>query len=214
MYMYKYIYIYIYIYVCVCIHTYIRVCVHNCAYTNICMHVCKYIYIYIYTYIYTCVAPFGNWCKMFPNVKQAHLDMMIIYWTYSEYVQETIKVAEQEVRCRDQEGTDTNHSRRLLRPNKTRRNQQYPYQHPVVRDREGVEILIGDNVHFFRRVLYSWRRSIVYKILSKGARVTAWDNQYRPISRALQNLQVIQSWVQKLKKPQLHPQNLQICNLR
>ena len=59
-----------------------------------------------------------------------------------------------------------------------RRPRDYPHTHPVVRDRDGREIIIGDQVTFLTRGLFSSESGTVYKISSSGARVTARD-QYR-----------------------------------
>ena len=58
------------------------------------------------------------------------------------------------------------------------RPRDYPHTHPVVRDRDGREIIIGDQVTFLTRGLFSSESGTVYKISSSGARVTARD-QYR-----------------------------------
>jgi len=71
-----------------------------------------------------------------------------------------------------------------------RRTPQYVHQHPVVRDRDGTEILIGDTVLFLSRGLFASRSGVVYKISSNGERVTSRDDRNRPISRAPYNLRV------------------------
>ena len=72
-----------------------------------------------------------------------------------------------------------------------RRPRDYPHTHPVVRDRDGREIIIGDQVTFLTRGLFSLERGIIYKISSSGARVTA-RNQYRQsISRAPANVRIV-----------------------
>ena len=73
----------------------------------------------------------------------------------------------------------------------TRRPPQYVHQHPVVRDIDGVEILIGDTVHFTSRGLYNTTSGIVYKFSRSGNRVTSRDSRGRPISRAPHNLRVV-----------------------
>ena len=73
----------------------------------------------------------------------------------------------------------------------TRRPPQYAHQHPVVRDIDGVEILIGDTVHFISRGLYNTTSGVVYKFSPSGSRVTSGDSRGRPISRASHNLRVI-----------------------
>ena len=71
-----------------------------------------------------------------------------------------------------------------------RRTNQYTHSHPVVRDRDGTEILIGDRVLFLTRGLYSSRTGIVYKISQNGERVTSRDERDRSISRAPYNLRI------------------------
>ena len=73
----------------------------------------------------------------------------------------------------------------------TRRTAQYVHQHPVVRDIDGVEILIGDTVTFVSRGLYNTTSGIVYRFSASGSRVTARDPRGRPISRAPHNLRVV-----------------------
>ena len=73
----------------------------------------------------------------------------------------------------------------------TRRTPHYVHQHPVVRDIDGVEILIGDTVHFVSRGLYNTTSGIVYKFSASGNRVTSRDSRGRPISRAPHNLRVV-----------------------
>ena len=65
------------------------------------------------------------------------------------------------------------------------------HQHPVVRDIDGVEILIDVTVNFVSRGLYNTTSGIVYKFSASGNRVTSRDSQGRPISRAPHNLRVI-----------------------
>ena len=72
----------------------------------------------------------------------------------------------------------------------TRRPPQYVHQHPVVRDIDGVEILIGDTVTFLSRGLYNTTTGIVYRFSASGSRVTARDSRGRLISRAPHNLRV------------------------
>ena len=72
-----------------------------------------------------------------------------------------------------------------------RRTENYNHRHPVVRDSDGTEILIGDRVRFLTRGLFSSRTGIVYKISDSGERVTSRDDRNRPISRAPQNLKVL-----------------------
>ena len=72
-----------------------------------------------------------------------------------------------------------------------RRTEHYIHSHPVVRDRDGTEILIGDRVIFLTRGLYSSRSGTIYKISSNGERVTSRDDRNRSISRAPHNVRVI-----------------------
>ena len=78
-----------------------------------------------------------------------------------------------------------------LQINRDRRPRGYRHNHPIVYDNEGTEILIGDQVQFVTRGLFTSTRGVVYKILASGNRVTARDNLRRSISRALHNLKVI-----------------------
>ena len=73
----------------------------------------------------------------------------------------------------------------------TRRPPHYVHQHPVVRNIDGVEILIGDTVQFVSRGLYNTTSGIVYKFSASGNRVTSRDSRGRLISRAPHNLRVI-----------------------
>ena len=73
----------------------------------------------------------------------------------------------------------------------TRRPLQYVHQHPVVRDIDRVEILIGDTVHFVSRGLYNTTSGIVCKFSPSGSRVISRDSRGRPISRAPHNLRVV-----------------------
>ena len=68
----------------------------------------------------------------------------------------------------------------------------YAGNHPVVRDVNGTEILIGDEVRFLTRGVYNSWTGIIYKISSNGARVTTRDNRSRFISRAPGNVEVIE----------------------
>ena len=72
-----------------------------------------------------------------------------------------------------------------------RRPSQYVHQHPVVRDIDGVEILIGDTVHFVSRGLYNTTSGIMYKFSASRNRVASKDSRGMPISRAPQNLRVV-----------------------
>ena len=73
----------------------------------------------------------------------------------------------------------------------TRRPPQYVHQHPVARDIDGVEILIGDTVTFVSRGLYNTTTGIVYCFSASGNRVTSRDSRGRPITRAPHNLRVV-----------------------
>ena len=73
----------------------------------------------------------------------------------------------------------------------SRRTEDYRHTHPVVRDHLGVEILIGDQVEFVTRGLFSSTRGTVYKIATSGTRITARDQFRRSISRAPHNVRVI-----------------------
>ena len=87
-----------------------------------------------------------------------------------------------------------------------RRPPHYVHQHPVVRDINRVEILIGDTVTFVSRGLYNTTAWIVYRFSVSGSRVTARDLCKRPISRAPHNLRVVLNqaqWVTKTKKHHL-----------
>ena len=72
-----------------------------------------------------------------------------------------------------------------------RRPLHYQYTHPVVRDREGVKIIIRDQVQFITRGLFTSSVGTVYKISDNGSRVTARDHLYRSISRAPRNVRVV-----------------------
>ena len=64
----------------------------------------------------------------------------------------------------------------------------YTRNHPVVRDTNNTEILIGDEVRFLTRGVYDSWTGVVYKVSSNGARVTARDDRGRSISRAPSNV--------------------------
>ena len=72
--------------------------------------------------------------------------------------------------------------------NEDRRPQGYLHDHPVVRDCNGVEILIGDIVIFATRGLFTSNREIIYKVSESGTRITARDNLCRSISCAPHNV--------------------------
>ena len=65
------------------------------------------------------------------------------------------------------------------------------HKHPVIRDINRVEIIIGDMVHFVSRGLDNTTSGIVYKFSASGNRVTSRDSRGRPISRAPHSLQVV-----------------------
>ena len=68
----------------------------------------------------------------------------------------------------------------------------YAENHPVVRDVNGTEILIGDEERFLTRGVYNSWTGTVYKISRNGARVTAKDERSRSISKAPGNLEVLE----------------------
>ena len=74
---------------------------------------------------------------------------------------------------------------------RNRRPANYRHNHPVVRDHDGTEILIGDQVIFITRGLFTSTRGTVYKISASGSRITARDQLRRPISRAPHNVRVV-----------------------
>ena len=73
----------------------------------------------------------------------------------------------------------------------TWRPPQYVHQHPVVRDIDGVEILIGNTVNFVARGLCNTTSGIVYKFFASGNRVISRDSRGRPVSRVPYNLRVV-----------------------
>ena len=73
----------------------------------------------------------------------------------------------------------------------SRRPRNYSHTHPVVRDRDGRDIIIGDQVIFLTHGLFSSDRGTVYKVLDSGARITAHDQYRRSISRAPLNLHIV-----------------------
>ena len=73
----------------------------------------------------------------------------------------------------------------------SRRPRNCPHTHPVVRDRDGREIIIGDQVIFLTRGLFSSDRGTVYKVTDSGARITARDQYRRSISRAPLNVHIV-----------------------
>ena len=72
-----------------------------------------------------------------------------------------------------------------------RRGDNYPHNHPIVRDINGTEIIIGDRVEFVTRGLFNTTSGIVYKISASGTRVTSRDTLRRSVSRAPHNLRII-----------------------
>ena len=88
----------------------------------------------------------------------------------------------------------------------TRRPPHYVHQHPVVRDIDRVEILIGDTVTFLSRGLYNTTSWIVYRFLASGNRVTARHSCGRPITCAPHNLRIVLNqaqWATKTKNQDL-----------
>ena len=73
----------------------------------------------------------------------------------------------------------------------SRRPRNCPHTHPVVRDRDDREIIIGDQVIFLTCGLFSSDRGTVYKVSDSGARITACDQYRRSISRAPQNVRIV-----------------------
>ena len=61
-----------------------------------------------------------------------------------------------------------------------------------MRDVNGTEILIGDEVRFLTSGVYNSWTGTVYKISRNGARVTAKDERSRSISKAPGNLEVLE----------------------
>ena len=68
----------------------------------------------------------------------------------------------------------------------------YTGNHPVVRDTNRTEILIGNEVRFLTRGAYNSWTGNIYKISNTGTRVTARDDRGRSISRASSNVDVIE----------------------
>ena len=68
----------------------------------------------------------------------------------------------------------------------------YTENHPVVRDRNGTEILIGDEVRFLTGGAYNSWSGVIYKISNSGTRVTARDENGRPISRAPNKVEIVE----------------------
>ena len=73
-----------------------------------------------------------------------------------------------------------------------RANINYTGNHPVIRDTNNTEILIGDEVRFLTSGVYNSWTGVVYKVSSNGARVTARYERGRSISRAPNNVEVIE----------------------
>ena len=73
-----------------------------------------------------------------------------------------------------------------------RQDINYTENHPIVRDRNGTEILIGDEVMFLTQGAYNSWSGVIYKVSSNGARVTARDNNRRSISRAPNNVEIVE----------------------
>ena len=63
--------------------------------------------------------------------------------------------------------------------------------HPVVKDKHGTEILIGDKVRFLTGGESSSWSGVIYKISNSGARVMARDNNNRLISRTPNNVEIV-----------------------
>ena len=85
------------------------------------------------------------------------------------------------------------HGDRVIDIEKDRREEiNYRGNHPVVRDTNRTEILIGDEVRFLTRGAYNSWTGIIYKVSNSGARVTVRDDRGRSISRAPSNVEVIE----------------------
>ena len=78
------------------------------------------------------------------------------------------------------------------------------HQYLLVRDIDGVEILIEDTVTFVSRGLYNTTSGIVYRFSASGSRVTARDSRGRLISRAPHNLRVVLNKAQFATKTKKH----------
>ena len=74
-----------------------------------------------------------------------------------------------------------------------RRFINYTENHPVVRDRHGTEILIGDKVRCLTGRVYNSWSGVIYKISNSGARVMARGDNDRLISRAPNNVVIVES---------------------
>jgi predicted nucleic acid-binding Zn-ribbon protein len=59
---------------------------------------------------------------------------------------------------------------------------------PSVKDRNGITVRIGDRSRFLTKEKYDSKEGIVYKITTKGDRITAYDKDQNFISRALRNV--------------------------
>ena len=68
----------------------------------------------------------------------------------------------------------------------------YTENHPVVRDRQGTEIIIGDKVKFPTGGGYKSWSGVIYKVSNSGARVTARADNDRLISRAPNNVEIVE----------------------
>ena len=105
-------------------------------------------------------------------------------------IERLIQEAEEEVANRN-ERADQQENQADREATDRRANIDYRQEHPVVRDRTGTEILIGDQVRFLTSGRHTSTTGVVYKISNNGARVTARDNQGRSISRAPHNISII-----------------------
>ena len=105
-------------------------------------------------------------------------------------IERLLQEAEEQANCKEQ----AHHKGERIIDIDIDRRQHVNYRgdHPVVRDRNGIEILIGDEVRFLTRGVYNSRTGVVYKVSCTGARVTARDNNGRSISRAPNNVEVVE----------------------
>ena len=105
-------------------------------------------------------------------------------------IERLIQEAEEEV-ANHNERADQQTNQADRRAIDRRADIDYREEHPVVRDRTGIEILVGDQVRFLTPGKHNSTTGVVYKISSNGARVTARDSEGRSISRAPHNISVI-----------------------
>ena len=104
-------------------------------------------------------------------------------------IERLIEDAEEVANCKETANHQEDQATHRLR--NRRENIVHRAEHPVVRDRNGTEILIGDKVRFLTCGVHNSKISVVYKVSNNRARVMARNNNKRSVSRAPHNIIVL-----------------------